>query len=225
MRFDALLFDFDGVLIDSEAVGSAHLAAYLTGAGHPTTQEQTIRFMGLSGEGFRAAVTHWIDGPLPDDFDTALAGASARALADGIAEIAGAIAFVRSLPADFPIAVVSSSSTHWLSTHLTHLGLRERFGDHVYSGREHVRRGKPAPDLYLFGAERLGVDIARVAIIEDSPVGATGAVASGGYVIGLCAGSHCPPDHGATLRALGVHDIADDFEAVQRIVSASPTAN
>lgn len=225
MRFDALLFDFDGVLIDSEAVGSRHLAAYLTAAGHPTTQEQTIRFMGLSGDGFRAAVMRWIGGALPGDFDAALASASERALIEGIAEVAGAVAFVRALPADFPVAVVSSSSSHWLTTHLTHLGLRERFGDHVYSGREHVTRGKPAPDLYLYGARQLGVDISRVAIIEDSPVGATGAVSSGAHVIGLCAGSHCPIDHGAALLALGAHDIAEDFAAVQRIVSRSPTTS
>ena len=222
MRFDAILFDFDGVLIDSEAFGSRHLAAYLSSAGHPTTPEQTIRFMGLAGEAFRTAVADWIGRPLPEDFGDGLATASARALKDGIDEIAGAVAFVRALPADLPIAVVSSSTTHWLTTHLGHIGLRARFGDHVYSGREHVARGKPAPDLYLFGARQLGVDIARTAIIEDSPVGATGAVASGAHVIGLCAGSHCPPDHGVTLRAIGVHDIAGDFAAVQRIVSASP---
>ena len=56
--------------------------------------------------------------------------------------------------------------------------------------------------------------IEQCAILEDSPVGATGAVASGGYVIGLCAGSHCVPGHDAKLRALGVHDIASSFAEV-----------
>jgi len=222
MRFDALLFDFDGVLIDSEWFGNTHLAAYLTDSGHPTTLEQTIRFMGLSGDAFRSAVSDWLGGPLPADFDTALGAASERALAEGIAEVAGAAAFVRALPAELPIAVVSSSSTRWIGTHLAHLGLAERFGAHVYSGREHVARGKPAPDLYFYAAEQLGADIARCAVIEDSPVGATGAVASGAYVIGLCAGRHCPAGHGDVLRAIGVHDIADGFDAVQRIVSAAP---
>ena len=75
-------------------------------------------------------------------------------------------------------------------------------------------RGKPAPDLYLHAADALGVAIADCAIIEDSPVGATGAVASGGYVIGLCAGTHCAPDHADRLRAIGVDAIADDFAEV-----------
>ena len=84
---------------------------------------------------------------------------------------------------------MSSSSTRWLYRHLDHIGLSGAFGDHVYSGAEHVTNGKPAPDLYLYAADQLGVAIADCAIIEDSPVGATGAVASGGHVIGLCAGS------------------------------------
>ena len=79
-------------------------------------------------------------------------------------------------------------------------------------------RGKPAPDLYLHAAATLGVDIERCVILEDSPVGVTGAVASGATVIGLCAGSHCAPDHADKLRALGVERIAADFDEVARLV-------
>ena len=64
----------------------------------------------------------------------------------------------------------------------------------------------------------LGVDIARCVILEDSPVGVTGAVASGATVIGLCAGSHCALDHADKLRALGVELIAGDFDEVARLV-------
>jgi beta-phosphoglucomutase-like phosphatase (HAD superfamily) len=124
------------------------------------------------------------------------------------------VAFVRSLPADLPKAVVSSSPTRWIRRHLEHIGLSDAFGEHLYSGREHVVRGKPAPDLYLFAADQLGVAIERCAILEDSIVGATGAVASGGYVIGLCAGSHCAPDHAERLRAVGVDTVAADFGEV-----------
>ena len=98
--------------------------------------------------------------------------------------------------------------------HLDHIGLGGAFGEHLYSGREHVARGKPAPDLYLYAAERLGVAISDCVILEDSPVGATGAVASGATVVGLVAGSHCGPGHADRLRALGVHAIARDFAEV-----------
>ena len=220
MKFAAILFDFDGVLIESEAAGNRQIAAFLTGIGHPTTPEQSMaNFMGLSGRDFRSAVERWINGPLPDSFHAARAVEDARCIAQGIEEVAGAVAFVRSLPTDLPKAVVSSSNTRWLHAHLAHLGLADVFGDHVYSGAEHVSRGKPAPDLYLYGAERLGVAIEGCAIIEDSPVGATGAVASGGYVIGLVAGTHCAPGHADRLRAIGVDAVARDFAEVSALLA------
>ncbi|WP_085809998.1 HAD family phosphatase [Sphingomonas sp. TZW2008] len=217
MKFDALLFDFDGVLIESEYLGNRHIADFLTASGIPTTTEEAMaNFMGYSGRDFITRLEDRFGGPLPPEWDEARRIENDRVLAEGIDEVAGAVAFVRSLPADLPKAVVSSSSTRWIRTHLAHLGLADAFGGHVYSGAEHVTRGKPAPDLYLYGAARLGVPIERCAILEDSPVGATGAVASGGYVIGLCAGRHCAIGHDATLRAIGVDTIAHDFEYVRR---------
>ena len=220
MRFDALLFDFDGVLIESEYAGNRQIAEWLTRAGHPTTPQQSMaRFMGLAGPDFHAALVDYIGGPLPDDFHTARAAEDDRAMAQGVEAVAGAVAFVRSLPPDLPRAVVSSSPVRWIARHLDHIGLAGAFGDHLYSGREHVARGKPAPDLYRYGAARLGVLIERCAILEDSPVGATGAVASGGYVIGLVAGSHCDADHAERLRAIGVDAVAADFTEVARLIA------
>lgn len=219
MKVAAILFDFDGVLIESEAAGNRQIAEWLTAAGHPTTPAESMaNFMGLAGPQFVAAVERWIGRPLPADFHAARADEDARVMAAGVDAVEGAVAFVRSLPADLPKAIVSSSPTSWIARHLDHIGLREAFGEHLYSGREHVANGKPAPDLYLFAADRLGVPIERTAILEDSPVGATGAVASGGYVIGLAAGSHCAPDHGARLTAIGVDAIAHDFGEVARLV-------
>lgn len=220
MRFDALLFDFDGVLIESEYAGNRQIAEWLTQAGHPTTPQQSMaRFMGLAGPDFHAALADYIGGPLPDDFHTARAAEDDRAMAQGVEAVGGAVAFVRSLPPDLPRAVVSSSPVRWIARHLDHIGLAGAFGDHLYSGREHVARGKPAPDLYRYGAARLGLPIERCAILEDSPVGATGAVASGGYVIGLVAGSHCDADHAGRLRAIGVGAVAADFAEVARLIA------
>ncbi|WP_375382085.1 HAD family hydrolase [uncultured Sphingomonas sp.] len=212
-KFDALLFDFDGVLIESEYAGNRQIADYLTGIGHPTSPEESMaHFMGLAGPDFHAAIERWIGGPIPDSFHAARRIEDERAMREGVGEVAGAVAFVRSLPSALPKAIVSSSGTAWIRRHLDHIGLADAFGDHIYSGREHVERGKPAPDLYMFGAARLNVAIERCAIIEDSPVGATSAVASGAFVIGLVAGRHCGPDHFDRLRAIGVAAVATDFE-------------
>jgi HAD superfamily hydrolase (TIGR01509 family) len=219
MRFDAIIFDFDGVLLESEYAGNRQIADYLTGIGHPTTPEQSMaNFMGLAGPDFHAAVERWIGRPIPDSFHAAREAEDLRVLEEGLEEVAGAVAFVRSLPDSLPRAVASSSSVRWITRHLDHLGLRDAFGEMIFSGREHVARGKPAPDLYLHAAQALGVEIGRTAILEDSPVGATGAVASGGFVIGLCAGQHCAADHADRLRAIGVDAIAYDFAEVARLI-------
>ena len=219
MTYDAILFDFDGVLVESEAAGNRHLAHWLTAAGHPTTPEDAMtHYMGLSGSDFIDAIERRIGATLPAGFHDARKVEDERVIAEGVGEVRGAVAFVRSLPADLSRAIVSSSRVHWIDAHLRHLGLRDAFGDHLYSGREHVANGKPAPDLYLYGAAALGMPIERCAIIEDSPVGVTGAAKTGAFVIGLCAGQHCAVDHRERLLALGADAVAGDFGEVARLL-------
>ncbi len=215
----AIILDFDGVLLESEYEGNRHLAELLTELGYPTNVEDALtHFIGLSGDDFIAAIEERIGATLPPEFHELRRVEDARSLREGVGAVTGAVDFVRSLPKDLPKAVASSSSTEWVATHLDHLGLREFFGRHIYSGREHVTRGKPAPDLYWHVAEQLGVPIAECTIMEDSEVGAKGALASGARVIGLVAGSHCRPDHAARLRSLGVPEIAHTFDVVRRLL-------
>lgn len=218
-RPDAIIFDFDGVLLESEFEGNRHLAELLTELGHPTSVEEALtHFTGLSGDPFIAAIEERIGSSLPDEFHPLRAAEDERVLREGLSAIVGAVEFVRSLPPDLPRAVASSSTRHWVRTHLAHLGLADAFGEHVYSGREDVERGKPAPDLYWHVAGQLGVDIASCAIIEDSEVGAKAAVASGARVIGLVAGRHCLTGHDDRLRALGIGEIAHSFDEVGRLL-------
>lgn len=171
-------------------------------------------FMGLSSAPFLAAIERWIGGPLPEGFHEARAREDDRVLAEGLEAVAGAVAFVESLPPELPRAVASSSSPEWIERHLAHLGISRHFGGLVFSGARHVARGKPAPDIYHHAAEAMAVPIERVAIVEDSPVGAKGALASGATVIGLCAGRHCLPGHADKLRALGVEHVVGSFDEV-----------
>ncbi len=220
MRFEGLIFDFDGVLVESEYAGNKQIADYLTAIGHPTTAEDSMReFMGLAEQPFLDAIERWIGRALPDDFHTARRAEDERVLREGLEAVAGAVAFVETLPPDLPRAIASSSSMEWILRHLDHLKLRHHFGELIFSGREHVARGKPAPDLYLHAAEAMAVPIDRIAIIEDSPVGVRGAVASGAFVIGLAAGSHCLDKHAERLKALGAHAIAESFEDVAALIA------
>lgn len=219
MRFDGIIFDFDGVLIESEHVSTQHISELLTSLGHPTSYDQARdHFVGVGGPHFVEAVGRWVGGDVPQAFWDGRKAEDERVMREGLAAVDGAVRFVEMLPAGFPRAIASSSTTHWIGTHLAHLGLTGAFGEHVYSGREHVTRGKPAPDIYLHAASAIGVNITRCVVIEDSPVGATGAVASGAFVIGLAAGQHCADGHDALLLERGVNAVAHSFEEVAALV-------
>jgi len=215
----AIIFDFDGVLLESEYEGNRMLAELLTELGHETTTEDALReFVGLAGPQFLAAIEQRIGGSLPEQFVERRKAQTLAALRDGVPAVAGAVEFIRSLPADLPKAVASSSSMRWLQRHLELLGLAEAFGPHVYSGREHVERTKPEPDLYLHAARELGVDIAHCVVVEDSEIGVRGAVASGARVIGLAAGAHCLDGHAEMLRRLGVKEVAHSFDELREML-------
>jgi len=219
MRFDAIIFDFDGVLLESEFEGNQLIARLLTELGHPTTEREAVEhFTGLSGRDFIAKVESRMGREVPNEFHAAMHAERDRTLEEGIDAVLGAVEFVRALPPSLPKAVASSSSTRWIRTHLAHIGLEDHFEPHIYSGKEHVERGKPAPDLYLHAARKLGVDISRSVILEDSKIGAIGALASGGTVIGLAAGGHCFDGHADMLRSVGVGNIAHCFDEVSQLV-------
>jgi HAD superfamily hydrolase (TIGR01509 family) len=219
ISFDAIIFDFDGVLLESELELNRLTAELLTNLGAPTTLEEALQFFtGLTGPDLMKVIENRLGGPVPTSFNEEMRRASARALDGGLEPLIGAVDFVRALPPALPRAVASSSSTRWIRTHLDHLGLRDSFEPHIYSGKEHVTRGKPEPDLYLHAAQELGIDIVRAVILEDSRVGATGALASRATVIGLAAGRHCLDGHGEMLRDVGVEHVARSFGEVRRLL-------
>lgn len=225
-RFDALILDFDGVIVESEYEGNRHLAELLTELGHPTDVETSMaRFMGLSGASFHQAIETWIGRPIPARFHELRAAEDARVLAEGVPPVAGAVMAIEGVDPALPRAIASSSSSVWIKAHLDHVGLRRYFDDAlIFSGREHVRHGKPAPDIYIHAAAALGVPIERALIVEDSPVGVTGAVASGATVVGLTAGRHCAPGHGEILKRLGAHHIASSWAEVSALLTGAPTS-
>ena len=142
MKFDAIIFDFDGVLIESEYAGNRHLAELLTQLGYPiSTEDALTHFTGLSGNDFLSAIESKIGGPLPSRFHSLRAQEDTRVLREGLEAVEGAVDFVRSLPPSLPKAVASSSSVRWMERHLDHLDLRDDFQDKLFCGREHVERG------------------------------------------------------------------------------------
>jgi beta-phosphoglucomutase-like phosphatase (HAD superfamily) len=213
----AIIFDFDGVIGDSELLSARAFSEALTGADCPTSEEEAIaRYTGLSRPDTLAAIaSHWGE-RCPADLDRLLSDTADRHFAAGVPAIEGAVAFITGTVAHLPKAIGSSSTLAYLDTHVDALGLRPSFGRHVYSGREHVTRGKPHPDIYLHAAAQLKVPPSEVLIIEDSPVGSRAAVAAGARVIGLAAAGHCTPDMTDALRAVGVETVAESYDALTR---------
>ena len=193
------------------------LAEALTALGHPTTTEQAVdSYIGLHWADTCARIEAKIGKPLPNDFKARTSAAFQLRL-DEVTAVEGVEAFLDALP---PVAkaVASSSPTRWLRSSLERFGLDHHFGDRLYSAAEHVERGKPHPDIYLYAARQLGVEAADVLVLEDTAPGVMAARAAGMSVAGLCAGRHCGPGYGERLRAAGAAPIVASYQEVLDII-------
>ncbi len=210
----AIIFDFDGVIADSEIASARSFSRALSAAGLATRgADATELYCGLHREQVLEAIARRWGERVPDDIEARLAAHADASFAEGIEPVPGVAGFLASV-AHLPLAIGSSRWTAYIRGHLDRFGLAHHFGPHVYSGREHVTRGKPYPDLYLHAAAQLGVDPRDTVIIEDSPVGARAAVASGARVIGLAAGGHAGPRLAGQLAAEGVEIVLPSYPAV-----------
>jgi beta-phosphoglucomutase-like phosphatase (HAD superfamily) len=206
---DAVIFDCDGVLIDSETIAhEVELEAMKSLGLLFDSAKYKARFQGLAVSDWSAALDEdhraQTGRPLPNGFiDNVSAEITRRVLAD-IRPIAGAVEAARAFCG--LKAVASSSPKHELHGKIRGLGLWDEFDGHVYSGDD-VRRGKPAPDLFLLAAERLKVEPWRCIVIEDSVNGVRAGIAAGMTVWGFVGGPHCLPDQTERLAAAGAERV------------------
>lgn len=214
MAFEAILFDCDGVLVDSEKIYVEVEREHLARIGlHYELKDYMDRFQGLVANDFWAALD--LDhqalgkGPLPATFGPELDAAAFERISCELSAIAG----IRELLDAHrgPRAVASSSRLERLVQKLQHTGLHSYFDPHIYSG-EQVENGKPAPDLFLFAAESLGVDPAATLVVEDSANGIRAGLAAGMTVWGFVGGGHCHDGHAELLFAAGAHRVVDSHD-------------
>ena len=130
-----------------------------------------------------------------------------------IAHVADAIAAI-----DLPKCVASSGTPEKIRHGLDCAGLYDQLAPHIFSATQ-VKRGKPAPDLFLFAAEQMRAAPARCVVIEDSVPGVTGAVAAGMTVLGFHGGSHCRPGHAEKLRDAGAAVVFDDMRQLPELIA------
>ncbi|MER6242879.1 HAD family hydrolase [Streptomyces griseorubiginosus] len=189
MRYDLVIFDNDGVLVDSEPISNRHLAAYLTELGHTTSYEDSIRdYMGSAMHRIHELVLERSGERLPADFDDVFHARVFAAFERELEAVAGVAGVLEKLVADgVPYCVASSGSHARIRVGHRAAGLDRWFDDARIFSSEDVGRGKPAPDLFLYAAERMGVEPGRCVVVEDSPLGVQAANAAGMDVYGFTA--------------------------------------
>ena len=206
-----IIFDCDGVLVDSEILSCGTDARMMSEAGFPITQEDLFQnYIGWPKPKIFDAVAERRGAPWPDDLLARAEAVLYERIPNELLPVDGVAEFLAAL--DVPFAVASSSSVHKLRLSLDTCDLTRFFDGHIYSA-EQVARGKPAPDVFLLAASQIGSDPADTLVIEDSPAGITAARRAGMRAIGFAGGSHCLPSHADRLMAAGavtvVHHMRD----------------
>ncbi len=212
-RPELVIFDCDGVLVDSEPLAIRVDAVMLAEFGMRLTAAEIIdRFVGRSPSVMRAAVEEHLGRRLADDWMAPYRARFNEAFEAELQPIAGIEAALDAIPAQ--TCVASSSEPDRLVYKLKLTGLYERFAGRIFSASE-VLNGKPAPDLFLHAAERMGVAPAACAVVEDSQYGVQAARAAGMHVFGY-AGSVTPA---RMLEGPGT-TVFDDMRELPRLLQS-----
>jgi len=216
-----LIFDCDGVLVDSEVLSCRIDAEFLTEIGIPyTTDEIARQFLGVSLKTMISRIEAERDCRLPDDFSERLNSILFARFETDLKPIEGVREAILSLP--YPRCVASSSVPERIALSLRVTGLSDLFDD-IFSSTQ-VPRGKPAPDLFLHAASSMKARPEDCVVIEDSVAGVQAALAAGMRVIGFAGGGHCGPDHTEKLRQAGapvvIERMADLKSTVQDMIRA-----
>lgn len=196
-----VIFDCDGVLIDSEMIFARILGECLAEADFATTLEEALALgFGRNALTLSAEVERQYGRSLPEGFFPGMRSRTKAAFETELRPVAGVVELLAALA--LPRCVASNSQLDRVRHALALTGLLPYFEPHVFSASQ-VARGKPAPDLFLHAAQRLGVPPGAAIVVEDSVGGVEAACAAGMAVVGFCGGSHCRDGHADRLAAAG----------------------
>jgi HAD superfamily hydrolase (TIGR01509 family) len=207
----AVLFDLDGVLVDTEIWWDEVRTAFAASQGRPWTEADRAAIMGSNTREWRALMRDRLDLAIPEEeIEQTVIGAMLARYADkGPPVIGGATAVVRRLAGRYSLAVASSAPLQIIEAALAGMGVRDAFGGVASS--DEVPTGKPAPDVYLLAARRLGVEPAACLVVEDSLNGVLAARAAAMRVV-LIPNASIPPAPGAREAATYELGSIDDLD-------------
>jgi HAD superfamily hydrolase (TIGR01509 family) len=216
VRLDLVIFDCDGVLVDSEVISCRAHAETLARHGYAITSNQVLdRFLGVSDRDARRMIEAELGRSLPEDFEIQVKQATLCFYADDLRAIPHVNEALAAI--GLPKCVASSGTPEKIRHGLDCAGLYDLLAPNIFSALQ-VQRGKPAPDLFLFAAARMQASPERCLVIEDSVPGVTGALAAGMSVLGFHGGSHCRPGHAKALSAAGAHRTFDDMRQLPGLI-------
>ena len=215
----AVVFDLDGVLLDSEPVWDAARRAIVAQAGGHWQASATSAMMGMSSPEWSRYLRDELGVPLePEEINRRVVATMLARYRRELPLLPGAVAAVKRLAARWPVGLASSANRPAIDTVLAEAGLADSFSATV-SGEE-VARGKPAPDVYLEASRKLGVDPAHAAAVEDSTNGLRAGAAAGMVVIAAPNREYPPTAAALSLADLVVHSLdeltADAISAAVR---------
>lgn len=179
-QFDLIVFDCDGVLVDSERLSIRVDAMYLDRLGWPMGEAEIIeRFVGRSDADMRAVIEEHLGRPIPADIDEEFDRLYRETFEAELRPVDGIVVALDAIvAAGIPVCVASSGGHAKIRRSLDLTGLTRYFGDRIFSASD-VDHGKPAPDLFLHAASRMGAAPSRSAVVEDSAFGVDAAIAAG----------------------------------------------
>ena len=212
-RYDLIVFDYDGVVADSELLNNLVLCELLTECGLATSLDDALTtYMGKRWLDCLPLIEERMGAPCPDHIHGEWTRRCHERAAADLNPVTGFIDFLAARRERRCIA--SSSPVSWIEMGLERFGVAATFDGPIFSAAVHVSRGKPHPDLFLHAASMMAVDPARALVIEDTPTGVRAGVAAGMTVVGLCAGGHIRDGHSERLRAAGAHHVVKRFSDV-----------
>ncbi len=214
MKAKFVVFDCDGVLVDSEIIANRLEAEVKTQLGFPTTTEEQIRKfvgMGVNSEAVQDEIRR-----LPSHYLETVDAKIHEAFKTELLAIAGVRDTLAKIPN--PKCVASSSHPFWLRHKLEVTQIDHFFRDAVFSGHE-VKHGKPAPDLFLYAAQKMGWDPKDCVVIEDSVAGVLAGKEAGMNVCGFLGGSHILDGHSEQLLEAGADHLLSEFAEIRRFLS------
>ena len=199
--FDLIIFDCDGVLVDSELLASQVLSEELEKNDVDVgPRECRERFTGSSLKRVKELVFQSTGIELPDDFEDQVRKRDRHVFEERLAPVSGIEEALELI--NTPVCVASSGSLEKITHSLKLAKIYDHFAPNLFSA-EMVNRGKPAPDLFLYAAEQMGVAPERCLVVEDSPVGIKGAQKAGMTVFGFAGASHAGPGYAEMLDLTG----------------------